>query len=46
MPNVFLPSISPQHTTPLSRIAPASDPASGPVKAKQGISSPRAKRGK
>ncbi len=33
-------------TTPISRIEAASEPENGPVRAKQGISSPRARRGR
>ena len=36
----------PRHTTPVSGIAAASEPTRGPVSAKQGISSPRARRGR
>ncbi|CSC11815.1 Uncharacterised protein [Vibrio cholerae] len=46
IPRTSLPSHCPLQTTPKSGIEPASEPASGLVKAKQGISLPSAKRGK
>src|SRR3569832_3013982 len=45
MPRVGLPSNSPRQTMPVSGMELASDPASGPVSAKHGTSSPRASRG-
>ena len=46
MPSVSLPSCMPRVTMPTSRIEAASEPENGPVSAKQGISSPRASRGR
>ena len=40
------PSKTPLQTTPVSGMEAASLPASGPVRAKQGISRPRARRGR
>ena len=45
MPIISLPSNLPLQTTPVSGMAAASDPALGPVRAKQGISSPVASFG-
>ena len=46
IPMISEPSNTPLHITPVSGIEVASEPAYGPVRAKQGISSPLASLGR